>query len=57
MAIVTVDLVIRVNMDVPDAMEVGEAVSELNYEISGDEDDLITIYSTEIIDFEEIDRE
>lgn len=54
MKTITVDLTIRVTMIVPETMDTGEAVSEIGYDVFGDEDDVIAVESTEIIDFEEI---
>ncbi len=54
MKTITVDVTVRLTMSIPDLMEAGEAVSEMNYSFDGDEDDLISITDTEIVDFEEI---
>lgn len=52
---VTVDLTIRVQLEIPETMEVGEAMNELSYTITGDENDCVLVNTEEMIDFEVID--
>jgi hypothetical protein len=53
---VTATLTIRVTMLIPETMSAHEACSELNYEITGDEDDVIEVIDTEITDSETTDE-
>lgn len=54
MKTVAVALTIRVVMEIPDTMTPDEAVSEIDYSFIGDEDNLIAIKETEIVDVEEM---
>jgi hypothetical protein len=51
---VTVELKIKVTMDVDEGVEIGDIISELDYEIS-DTTTQATIQDTEILDYEVTD--
>lgn len=56
MKTVTATLTIRVVMSIPDTMSAQQACDMLNYDVTGDEDDLIEVEETYMLDAETADE-